>query len=211
MCSRLENTAAKIAARILGCALAAALFCLAPSLGRAGSIAGTAHDFSKQGWAGGQICRACHTPHEAKIVPDAPLWNHQITTKTYTPYTTWSGTQIGQPDGVSKLCLSCHDGTVAIDAYGMMTGKTYVTTPLDPTNDHPISFVYDSTLAASSWFLFDPATTQTPLGGTIAQDLLSDGKVQCTSCHDVHNRYNNPKLFKIPNDNDQLCLTCHDM
>ncbi|MCP4665925.1 MAG: cytochrome C, partial [Deltaproteobacteria bacterium] len=92
-------------------------------------IAGSAHDFSTQPWMAahnGQICLPCHTPHNADTsVTDGPLWNHQVTTvATYTLYTssTFEATDSGQPDGRSKLCLSCHDGTVAVDSFGGVTG-----------------------------------------------------------------------------------------
>jgi hypothetical protein len=64
------------------------------------------------------ICVFCHTPHNAS--PAYPLWNHDLSAVTnYTNY--WSPTlnaydseaQAPEPDGSSKLCLSCHDGTVA--------------------------------------------------------------------------------------------------
>jgi cytochrome c peroxidase len=53
-------------------------------------------------------------------------------------------------------------------------------------NSHPISFVYDSALAAADGALKNPAQPST-LGRTIAQDLLdANSKMQCNSCHDVH-------------------------
>jgi cytochrome c peroxidase len=51
---------------------------------------------------------------------------------------------------------------------------------------HPLSFVYDSALAASDGALKDPSQPST-LGRTIAEDLLdAESKMQCNSCHDVH-------------------------
>ena len=64
-----------------------------------------------------QVCVFCHTPHGAENVPAAPLWNRQLSGATYTPYTSNSidATDIAaSPGGSSKLCLSCHDGTLAI-------------------------------------------------------------------------------------------------
>ena len=78
------------------------------------------------------------------------------------------------------------------------------------SNDHPISFTYDQALATADGDLFDPTVANTALGGTIDDDLLSDGKVQCTSCHDVHNSLGNMDLLWIPNAGSALCLTCHD-
>ena len=106
------------------------------------NMAGTKHDFSTTSWAGGEICLPCHTPHGGNklVAADAPLWNHAITTATYTPYSTaWMNSVSDQPDGVSKLCLSCHDGTVALDSYSRMTGTTTIgTVRTDRRSSHPI-------------------------------------------------------------------------
>jgi len=64
-----------------------------------------------------QICIFCHTPHAA--LTSGPLWNHTLSSATYTvslpPGVTGSqlSTPENPPDGDSKLCLSCHDGTVS--------------------------------------------------------------------------------------------------
>ncbi len=189
------------------------------------------HDFTGASWSGGEACKPCHTPHNAKMdVPDSPLWNHQVTTATFQVYTssTLDGSP-GQPNGHSKLCLSCHDGTVAIENHGYFTGgTTYVTwgnITTDLRDDHPISFEYTSALAAADGELFDPSTTPSGLGGTIEEDLLQAGYMQCTSCHDVHLSRNTQgcvgchnmgtgqtkslSLWKS-NDGSALCLTCHD-
>ena len=84
----------------------------------AGTITDTKHDFSASGWSGGEICIACHTPHNANTaVTDAPLWNHNLSAvASYALYQSDTlNAAPGQPTGTSKLCLSCHDGTVAYD------------------------------------------------------------------------------------------------
>lgn len=64
------------------------------------------------GNASSEVCIFCHTPHTAG---KAALWNRQDSTTSYTPYSSSTvKAAIGQPTGVSKLCLSCHDGTVAL-------------------------------------------------------------------------------------------------
>jgi predicted CXXCH cytochrome family protein len=181
------------------------------------TIQGTSHDFRNY-TATGELCVPCHTPHNANTtVPNSPLWNHQVTSQTFTPYsTTTLDATVGQPSGVSKLCLSCHDGLTAVDNYGGTTNGTWLITGrehmgTDLTNDHPISFVYDQTLANQDGELKDPTTAVTPLGGTIQEDLLSAGlTLECSSCHDVHNGYSsNPELLKITPNGSTLCLTCH--
>ncbi|MDJ0807218.1 MAG: cytochrome C, partial [Gammaproteobacteria bacterium] len=166
----------------------------------AGTIVGTKHDFSDRNWSGGEICIVCHTPHNADIsVADAPLWNHELTTTVFELYDspTFDGsTTITDPAGSSVLCLSCHDGTVALDSFGGTTGTTIIggrynlgETLLD---DHPISFTYDAALVALDGGLHSTDTLVT-IGslddtktGTIQEVLLFNNQLQCASCHDVH-------------------------
>ena len=130
-------------------------------------------------------CDGCHVPHNAEMLPGVPLWNGSETTITFTMYSSASfqATIDGQPSGASKLCLSCHDGAnpnfLWMSEDSLFGGSELV-------NSHPISFVYDSSLAALDGGLRDPAEPST-LGRTIAQDLLDpESKMQCNSCHDVH-------------------------
>ena len=189
------------------------------------------HDFTGASWSGGEACKPCHTPHNANMeVPDSPLWNHEVTSASFQVYSssTLDATP-GQPNGHSKLCLSCHDGTVAIDNHSGFTGGTHYVTwgnlTTDMRDDHPISFEYSTALASADGELFDPSSTPSGLGGTIAEDLLQGGYMQCTSCHDVHIGRNTQgctgchnmatgitisiSLWKS-NAGSALCLTCHD-
>ncbi len=81
-------------------------------LGQVG-IENSLHDFSTTDWANGEICIACHTPHNGNPTAGAVLWNHDLTVTAFTVYdNTVSGTMdatVGQPSGSSKLCLSCHE------------------------------------------------------------------------------------------------------
>ncbi len=176
-----------------------------------GTIVGSAHDFSSETWnTTGQICIVCHTPHNAKAGYE-PLWNHEVTTQTFTLYSsaTLNATDLGQPDGPSKLCLSCHDGTVGLEAFSGTTTNTNLITGnallgTDLTNDHPISFTYDSTLATNDGELVDPASSSEVAG------MLYGGKMECSSCHDVHNTPGIAKLLVKSNAASALCLTCHN-
>ncbi len=183
-------------------------------------ISGSAHDFSTQSWnTTTEICIVCHTPHNANTtVLNAPLWNHALSTvATYAMYSSATMNSVaGQPDGSSKLCLSCHDGTVALENFGGVTSGTNVMTGgalmgTDLSNDHPISITYDAALAAADGGLYNPTNTQSGLGGTISATMLIGNKMQCSSCHDVHNSAGtaNGLLLKA-NTASALCLTCHD-
>jgi hypothetical protein len=130
-------------------------------------------------------CDGCHVPHNATASGIVPLWNGSDTTVTFTMYSspTFQGTIDNQPSGASRLCLSCHDG--ANPNYLWMS-DTRKFGAADLAKSHPISFVYDSTLASTDGGLKDPSQPST-LGRTIAQDLLDgQSKMQCNSCHDVH-------------------------
>ena len=138
---------------------------------------GTKHDLSVSGPGTVKalretgICVFCHTPHNA--APAYPLWNHELSSvENYTNY--WSPTlksyaQGAAPpiDGFSKLCLSCHDGTVAVGAtIGQLDTIKMVTIPgviesgrlqpgaagylgTDLSGGHPISIVYNASLVSA--------------------------------------------------------------
>lgn len=206
-------------------------------------IVGSRHDlrtFLGLG-ANAELCVVCHTPHDADgntgtgtLVAGAPLWNHAETAATFTMYsaggsTTLDGTEDPQPTGASKLCLSCHDGTVGVDNYG---GGSNTAGPLPPTNpfyvgvdlqtQHPISITYEDGLDPG----LQPQTNTITVGGytppggtpfpsrtgTIAELLIPDGKVQCSSCHDVHNTLvaTSAAMLRVDMSNSSLCLTCHN-
>jgi predicted CXXCH cytochrome family protein len=193
-------------------------------------IVNSVHDFSNRSWnTSGEICIVCHTPHSAnQDVPNQPLWNHQTTTANFVTYSSATlDATVGQPTGPSKLCLSCHDGTVALDNFGgVNSGNTFISTShagymgTDLSHNHPISFVYDASLALQDRGLKDPTTTTTMLGNTIDEDLLFNHRMECSTCHDVHKItclschpiHGQPdgNLLRIPNTGSQLCLTCHD-
>ena len=102
-----------------------------------GSIANTRHNLSQSTLSAsirntmdlarndyGEVCVYCHTPHAANTTIAAPLWNRTIKTTTYSTYNSSTLTQpVSQPGPNSLSCLSCHDGTVAIDSIINMPGS----------------------------------------------------------------------------------------
>jgi predicted CXXCH cytochrome family protein len=161
-----------------------------------------------------EVCIFCHTPHNARR--DIPyLWNRNDTTVNYIPYQSSTlYASVGQPTGASKLCLSCHDGTIALGSLiseeeeipfaggirFMPEGPSKLGTDL--SDDHPVSFIYDSALAITNTELVDPSLL------TPEVKLDKDGQLQCTSCHDPHDDTNGKFLVK-PNNYSDLCTTCH--
>jgi len=171
-------------------------------------VAGTAHDLSP-GRDGSRACQYCHTPHMA--MAGTPLWNHQLSDRTYEIY--WSSSldaDVGQPTGSSKLCLSCHDGTVALEAtIRGGGGRTYIppgSTNLgtDLSDDHPISFVYSNDLSNKDPQIRSPET----LGEDFRLDQYDE--MQCSTCHDPHdNTFGN--FLVASNVRSNLCVQCHDL
>lgn len=165
--------------------------------------------------AGSDACMFCHTSHKAPA--RTALWNHTASSATYTPYTsTTLKAVVGQPSGSSKLCLSCHDGTVALgsvnssaSAIKMKNGITAMpkgsfNLGTDLSSDHPISFVYDQNLVSADSQLKNPAM----LTGSVKLD--QNKQMQCTTCHDPHdNRYGN--FLVQDNSASALCLNCHTL
>ena len=163
-----------------------------------------------------QVCVFCHTPHEATSGIAAPLWNRQLSGQTYTLYTSSSidadaAELATQPGGSSKLCLSCHDGTMAIDKVNVLNGVKNATIAMntpspvkmpgaaatgftrnlgtDLSADHPISFTYNSALANLDGELRVPdgvLVGNRVIGGTKPKLPLENNQMQCSTCHDPH-------------------------
>jgi len=225
-------------------AASAILLFLFSQIAWSGSFTESPHDFRKYPWnRSGENCLPCHVMQGTKSLA-APLWNPASSTQTYTM---WGETfqpakgslKNSLPDGISKNCLSCHDGIIASDTYGLNTGSLAFDSDKDLTgiiqnNNHPISFVYDAALATKYGDLYDPSTRPSGVAngsgtitsndppielaetaasdGTINADMLFLNRVECSSCHDVHNTKAVPgtKLLVKDSAGSALCLTCHN-
>jgi predicted CXXCH cytochrome family protein len=195
---------------------------------KSASIVDTEHNLSTSGQytikssTENRTCIFCHTPHNSN--PARAIWNHETSSQTYTLYDSeaMDATDVGQPAGTSKLCLSCHDGTVAIgsvltgsisvdgtDTEGRMPTTSISHVGTDFSDDHPQDFTYDTALADKDPLILDPGTYISSLDGTITETMLEDGKqMRCTSCHQPHdNTYDN--FLIMDNTNNQLCIACH--
>ena len=87
------------------------------------ALMGTFMDYARNDY--GQVCVYCHTPHGANQQTNAPLWNRTLNTGIYQIYDLGltSGQNVSQPGDASLTCLSCHDGTIAIDSVINMPGS----------------------------------------------------------------------------------------
>jgi hypothetical protein len=151
----------------------------------AAGITSTKHNLSSTGTGSNhttgtdQICVFCHTPHGGDTTAPVPLWNKKINAagNTYQTYDTLGTATLNgkvlkpTDDGgsMSLACLSCHDGTQAMDniinapgsggyvangggtagiSLGTWTGANTLSTgpfPMigtDLRNDHPIGIQY---------------------------------------------------------------------
>ena len=177
------------------------------------------------------ICKFCHTPHNA--TPSYPLWNHEITTVTdYINY--WSETLVSYEspedappiDGFSRLCLSCHDGTVALGAL-VSGGEIIETVPdyltygidgyigTDLSGGHPISIIFDQGLAYLRNSEPDLMRLIWPINDKDVKLYPTQGSygIQCTTCHDPHGGKGDPEAppFWRKRTYDDVCLVCHDI
>lgn len=164
---------------------AAAGLLLGAGLAQAG-VVGSKHDFTTGGGAQTttanttEVCVFCHTPHGSATTAPVPLWNKVLPDSgSYTRYSSLnlpSFTSAEAPVGsVSLACLSCHDGTQAMDvvlnspgsggydgsgntvvdpAIGAMApespGAPIPVLGTDLSNDHPVSMQYGGGGATSA-------------------------------------------------------------
>jgi predicted CXXCH cytochrome family protein len=171
-----EKKVKKVVMGVLGAAVA---------VGASSAIAGVANTKHNLGSTGtgsntvpavGEICVFCHTPHGSDTSAPVPLWNRKLPTGgSFTTYdqlgtATFDSIQ-AQVGSVSLACLSCHDGTQAIDSVingpgsgnyntdgatmsGVYSGSSWLTGGTmatagqiayigqDLRNDHPVSIPY---------------------------------------------------------------------
>lgn len=211
-----------------------------------------------------RICVYCHHPHNAVSAEGAgapsysPLWNRRASAaRAYTGYN--NGAMMAGADaqsasdkrhalnaavagggvginGVSLLCMSCHDGSTAMSAYSLAnpdggTGSEYNSPTGAPTNSiavsatssfegnmnnhHPMGFKYAAVQAVDQE-IAPTNTIMVPATGVDIKGLLYgngvDATMECVTCHDVHNTANQPgaERFLWRSDNySNFCLTCH--
>ena len=210
----------------------------------AGGIANSKHDFSQATWSDQQICKPCHTPHNALDTNlTGRLWAHTLSQVTYV----YHGGNVSGADGstrpdagtgsaaqsdmdvATRLCLSCHDGTVALDSFmgkegasdskfiGDADGQHGAATANlgngkvanDLTNDHPVGYkaVYDenagfNVATQTGHYRYNPkgAVTAAGLRFATSQTPVSAGTVDRTTGTAVSG--NLPSVS---------CVTCHDV
>ncbi len=189
------------------------------------SILETKHNLSSSGkgeikaLSETRVCIFCHSSHNTSA--EGPLWNHETTApgkfKMYERSTMEAKPE--QPNGATKLCLSCHDGTIAVGAVlghggpiamkstgasGEIPAGKKSSLGTDLSGTHPVSFKYGQDLAVGKtnlrWPPVDPE-------GDVKLD--ADGYVQCTICHDPHGSRSDKYPFWQKSTFGQVCQVCH--
>ncbi len=199
-----------------------------------GGVKDTKHNFSSPSaspnaffWGTRQVCVFCHTVHNADPT-SGKLWNHETNLATsYQMYTsdTMDMIQSASPHEGSLICLSCHDGTIAVNSLNNLPGpqgaglygtpggtgldgggriavSSHAWVGTDLRDDHPVGILYDS--SRDNNFYGKTGNAQ-----SYPDRLLDDGLyVECTSCHNPHdNTFSN--FLVESNEASVLCLRCH--
>jgi len=189
-----------------------------------------------------QICVFCHTPHRASS--EGPLWNRTGTTNSFFKHFSSPTLAIddpalrtesdyGQPNGSTRLCLSCHDGVTALGAVfttpsldntmpiqfvNKRTGQTGVNVAIGYetySTHHPVSFRYNQTVIG---LLRAPPYNKTeywwsPTSNDVKLDKQE--RMQCRTCHDPHQDMSDTPSPTTPlwaaKTYAEVCMTCHNI
>ncbi len=215
------------------------------------SIVNTKHNLSQSGPGNikasseNEVCIFCHTPHYAQA--GKPLWNRSMPTGNYQMYNseylqrlkypTAENLGLGNntPGTLSRQCLSCHDGTVALgDVYivrGNILGNSLIdmtgvnadgTMPVnsaanfgtDLSTHHPVGFEYNPNITKN----FDSGSKTSELKPTPDDPIklyTYNGKqyIECSSCHDPHTE--NQMFLRVHSGSNlgqninTTCTACH--
>jgi predicted CXXCH cytochrome family protein len=194
----------------------------APGLEAKMSIVYTKHNLS---WTGpgtikalteDRICVFCHAPHNAN--PLTPLWNKNIegiNYSLYTPYTSdtmRSPAPPAGPTGSTRLCLSCHDGTIALGQVMQPSNRIAMTVAEGIPSSNPSYFGTSLASHHPVSFSYYDALPNTELASSPPSNLLfyGSGVMQCSTCHDPHDNSN--KMFlAVDAVRSGLCVLCHKM
>lgn len=185
-----------------------------------------------------QVCTFCHTPHNS--APQTVLWNRKDPTTTFGHYTSATlviddpgvkaASAYGEPNGSSRLCLSCHDGVTALGdvltgpyidfgANDKITGIAKFDANKVKSGHHPVSFRFNATVmnainAQKSGINAVKLPTLPAVKLSYGADRIKEW-MQCTSCHDPHQDQStipsNTHPFWVAATHDEVCLTCHDL
>ena len=171
---------------------------------------------------------------KAGIGSYSPLWNRNLSTTTFAPYNNGSMMDSGTGSvsgsdkrhvlnagsnalkGVSLLCMSCHDGVVAMNAYSQQTGSSdgkgangasrNITGTAgfkgDMSNHHPMGFSYQTVQSADKE-IAATSTVMVPSDADIAGGAVTGPLTGTVTIGDL--------LYGSATGNTFECVTCHDV
>jgi predicted CXXCH cytochrome family protein len=147
----------------------------------AASIIDTKHNLSASGvgtvkaLSETQVCVFCHTPHKA--LSSAPLWNRSMSGASYQLFTTFTllspTIPTIQPDGDSRLCLSCHDGTIALGSVVNIGGSPSTISMQGVTGGGELP-------SSSPAYLGNDLSGHHPVSIELNAELVVDKNTQCS-------------------------------
>lgn len=156
-------------------------------------VFGAATSFLRRGLRGRELCIVCHQEESAGHMTMMP--------STHMRYRA-DQAEAGRIDPISHTCLSCHDGSLG-PMESVSVGTWEHGAPLakfDPSGSHPIGVDYLRAFARRRGLK--------PIGSLNPAIKLIDGKVGCSSCHDLFSKL--PGRLVMSNSGSRLCLACHD-
>ena len=206
---------------------------------RGDGVVGGPHDMTMYGYVDSQarVCAFCHTPHHAASTGGEylPLWSRAEDTKPFnvaynSSTINASALQEATSDkaiGPTRLCMSCHDGTIAPDQhYGASAGAATLTGDnfsaigngagvgagaAGLTNDHPVGFDYPAVaIGPETGIAPDAATLQ-----AAADDPNADAWIRNPNAPYLDNSQGikvADRLYVAANGSAYMtCATCHDV
>jgi hypothetical protein len=206
---------------------------------RGDGVVGGPHDMTMYGYVDSQqrVCAFCHTPHHAATTGGEylPLWSRAQDTKPFNVAynsSTINATELQNSTsdkaiGPTRLCMSCHDGTIAPDQhYGASAGAATLTGDnfsvvgngagvgsgaAGLTNDHPVGFDYAAVAIG-------PDTGKTPDAATLAlaaNNSNTDPWIRNPNANYLDNALSLKVADRLYIGADgkayMTCATCHDV
>lgn len=183
------------------------------------AVSSTKHNMNTYIGSGtADVCYFCHAAHNAQPNTRGPLWARLDPTTTYTYYTSPTVSSNSPTLGISLSCLSCHDGSIAVNTTikgtNVSTGPmTYVgqagknpNKKIGPnvSNDHPIGLVYNPAAAPNAGLAAASAISPFRLYG-------ASGTIECASCHAVHGGVGTAAIqfMRVDPASGNFCAQCH--
>ncbi len=175
-----------------------------------------------------ELCIWCHIPHDS-LSGDTqpPKWlDSSDADSTFMVYGIESNATVagvaGEPDVMVRVCLTCHDGVNApnISLYSEKAPTKFNINSLNISNEqlpkdalvhsHPVGVNYAPFSKSGMRASLRPETYLLNgwSGAKSIKDLVSEGTVRCTSCHDPHTT--NELFLRTSNNGSRLCKGCHD-